>query len=1494
MPPKMQQLISLITSSDPAIRDQSLDAICAGLSVDELLAGCAALDDFRRSSKNLYERVRALFFLYAIHRFHLPARLAAVPQQADQTSARLIPFRGYEHLLHRRFEEAIEAFLSVQGAGGPGDGISSALATAYHRLAFQTLADQVRRSVRSVRGNQWMFRMGHPADQPLRIRAELLKRSESDGTYPILRERTPVRMDLTHSAWSDIFFLGMDYPEGAKVLNVSIDLGVHGRDAAPIPPVEAYFRVIEEPVLRLTSVDLGTTADITHLADVFDFAKDYLGLLKAAVIASGIVPSGLEGSGQSLAALLARIVGPGRGLEIVSNVNNIPKGSRLAVSTNLLAALISVCMRATGQTSSSSATVPAAHVSPSVPLGSQKEKPTGTVGDTGASRRLALLAVGLTGPLCETDRRLVLARALLGEWLGGSGGGWQDSGGVWPGMKLIEGVVASEGDPEFGISRGRLMPQHCILDHTDASAETRRKLQDSLVLVHGGMAQNVGPILEMVTEKYLLRSAAEWQGRREALGILDEVLEALKQGDVRSIGAVTTRNFQGPIQAIIPWASTSYTELLIERVRAEFGESFWGFWMLGGMSGGGMGFIFAPERKIEAQSRLQEIMSATKRELQHALPFAMEPVVYDFAINERGTFADLLEHADALMPQGYYALTAPTLLRQELRSLSDLRRIELDKFGAACRTKPELRGMVQTLFDVLLPRGKTESAGNQTLSALLDENGFDRAQHEQIRADLKEGRIGLAQNRLPASAVIEDVRPEDVIDARTWPVSSATVAVAAVSPGVPPGSPIETPTGTVGDTGASRRLAPLPFRSFDKTRPASIRSRYLPHWQQDGATYFVTFRLADSLPVSVIEELLRERDEFCRNRKDLVPSAIEKEWKEFYREKLEAELDRGHGGCALNNVLHAEEVEKALRRFDGQRYWLGHFVIMPNHVHVIVRPIMGHELSEILHSWKSFTAHRINSLQDQSGQFWQHESFDHIVREESELEKFSSYIVQNPEKARLGTGHYRLGHGSSVSSATVPVAAGSPGVRPGSSKEMPTGTVGDTGASRRLAPLRQGDLSAIGIAALQRGEVAVVTLAAGAGSRWTQGAGVVKALHPFCKLAGHHRTFIETHLAKSRRTEREVGTEIPHIFTTGHLTHEPTADFLAHVKNYGYSGPLHLSRGKSVGLRLVPSVRDLRFAWEEMPQQMLDEQQQKVRDSLRAALIGWAGQTGEASDYTDNLPLQCLHPVGHWYEVPNLLRNGVLAQLLHERPQLKHLLLHNIDTLGANLDPALLGSHIQSQACLTFEVITRRLEDRGGGLARVNGRTRLVEGLAMPREEAEFSLTYYNSNTCWIDLDKLLAVFDLTREDIIAASSATVPVAAVPPSVSLGSPLGGKLGTPTGTVGDTGTSRRLAPLPAAAVSQEKITAAIRTVAAKMPTYVTIKEVKKRWGHGQEDVFPVAQFEKLWVDMTALPEIDCRFVIVPRARGQQLKDQAQLDGWLRDGSAAHVERLCEWS
>src|SRR5262249_42435300 len=112
----MADLISVITAMDSPLRDQSLESVCSSLSVEELWQQCDALENFRRRSENLYHRVRALFFLYALHRFHLPRRLGAAERTTGYGSRSLIPFQGYEHLLQRRFEEAIDHFLAVQKA----------------------------------------------------------------------------------------------------------------------------------------------------------------------------------------------------------------------------------------------------------------------------------------------------------------------------------------------------------------------------------------------------------------------------------------------------------------------------------------------------------------------------------------------------------------------------------------------------------------------------------------------------------------------------------------------------------------------------------------------------------------------------------------------------------------------------------------------------------------------------------------------------------------------------------------------------------------------------------------------------------------------------------------------------------------------------------------------------------------------------------------------------------------------------------------------------------------------------------------------------------------------------------------------------------------------------------------------------------------------------------------------------------------------------------
>lgn len=1110
----MNIFIETITATDPALRNRSFFEMSKGLPANELLANMRGLDHFRKTTTSLYDKVRAIQFLYAGYRFFLMES-----SQTPQTGK--VPYNGFSDLLSRRFEQAIETFLHELDTNGPNANLFSALAESYRHLSFQILAGQVRKSVRSTRGNQWMFRVGRADEHPVRIHPALLKRSEGSLFYPILHEQTAVRMDLTHSGWSDIFFLGMDYPEGARVINLSIDLGVYGRDKDISPPLHCYVRVIPEPVLRLTSIDLKTTKDVDSLADLFNFGNDYLSLVKAGVIASGLIPPSFEGVNQSLAGILAHVVAPGMGIELVTQVNDIPKGSRFAVSTNLLGSVISLLMRATGQTES------------------------------------------LEGGLRETERRLVASRAILGEWIGGSGGGWQDSGGVWPGIKAICGTLAKEGDPEAGVSRGNLLPQHRVLTGEDVHAGFEEKITQSLVLMHGGMASNVGPVLEMVSEKYLLRGEKEWTARQETNRIFTNILEAIRNGDLKALGQNTASNFEGPVKTIIPWATTHFTEQIISKAKQAFGDDYYGFLMLGGMSGGGMGMFVNPAVYDEAKEKILAMLRQTKSELSASLPFAMEPVVYNWRINHKGSRATLKQGSDALMPEPYFGIHVSELVRKEPASINYIRRAEIDFFTTHCEKAnlayPLLRTIVSNLFNVSDPSTQTNRvAENEKAERIKKENGFDYIQHEEIREDLQRGRIGLSRNRLPAETIIEDVKRDDL-------------------------------------------------------------------------------------------------------------------------------LHLGNGQAA---------------------------------------------------GW--------------------------------------------------------------------------------------------------------------GEAAIREGRVAVLSLAAGVGSRWTKGAGVIKALNPFVEMAGTHRGFLEIHLAKTRRVAEKYNAVIPHLVATSYLTHAPIEKALLQTANFGYGGPVYLSEGRSIGQRYVPMERDLRFLWEEMPQEMLDENKQKVREAGRQSLIDWAKSKGEGTDYTDNIAAQRFSPLGHWYEVSNLLRNGTLARLVKEQPQVTTLLLHNIDTLGADVNAAALEHHLQSGNVLTFEVVPRRIEDRGGGLAWVNRHLRLLEGLAQPREEDELNLSYYNTMTTWIDVDGLLQLFGLTRQELLLAD-------------------------------DT-----------------RLANAVRKVAQRIPTYVTIKDVKYRWGHGQEDIYPVAQIEKLWSDMSALPDLKCGYLAVPRQRGQQMKEPAQLDSWVTDGSKDYVESLCRFS
>ena len=213
----MSLLTEVITARDAETRNRSLDALCRAATLEDLLAECEALDRFRRSSDNLYERVRALFFLYAIHRFHIPLRSGAGARA-------LIPFAGYTNLLKRRFEEALEIFLAAQAAAGP----AQPLERLGGGLPFAGFSDA---------GGPGAAQRALGARQPVDVPRPRIRKTRRCAfapnssarrrrLFPILGEATPVRMDLSHSGWSDIFFLGMDFPEGARVLNISIDLSV--------------------------------------------------------------------------------------------------------------------------------------------------------------------------------------------------------------------------------------------------------------------------------------------------------------------------------------------------------------------------------------------------------------------------------------------------------------------------------------------------------------------------------------------------------------------------------------------------------------------------------------------------------------------------------------------------------------------------------------------------------------------------------------------------------------------------------------------------------------------------------------------------------------------------------------------------------------------------------------------------------------------------------------------------------------------------------------------------------------------------------------------------------------------------------------------------------------------------------------------------------------------------------------------------------------------
>jgi len=190
---------------------------------------------------------------------------------------------------------------------------------------------------------------------------------------------------------------------------------------------------------------------------------------------------------------------------------------------------------------------------------------------------------------------------------------------------------------------------------------------------------------------------------------------------------------------------------------------------------------------------------------------------------------------------------------------------------------------------------------------------------------------------------------------------------------------------------------------FDPGSPVGKLKGNLPHWRQDGVTYFVTFRLADSIPRAKLRKWLAERDEWLESHSQPLDAAAQREFSRLFTQRFLKWLDAGYGECVLARPDIRRLVTEALQHFDGERYRLADWVIMPNHVHMLLSPVGDRKLSSILHSLKSFTAHSINRLLGRRGVVWQKESFDHIVRSPESFMRIAHYIQSNPGELQPGT-----------------------------------------------------------------------------------------------------------------------------------------------------------------------------------------------------------------------------------------------------------------------------------------------------------------------------------------------------------------------------------------------------------------------------------------------------------------------------------------------------------